>query len=339
MRKMIYTVAVLVLLAGVLAVYFGQGGVSVPKKDIGMANTVKTDSTQSRRPTRSMSSQRESELSKKKHVAPKEIDPAASRLPEENTPFREAYEELKNYADKGNAYASRRLYQDAMRCENYLNAKDAASRHLGASTDVANGSVAASASELGSYSDAMSVISRTLEANQELCEDVDRKFLRSVAYKLVLGAATAGDSNAQSCYVSAQFIPNQSESIDHALINEYRHHALKFATDGLKNGDWQMVSWLARAYSGLDQNAFLKYLAPENQIQYYAYTKLQRLGADESSAKDLDQFLQAILDMNNFSVSQVQGADKWAQSMYNRYFIGKPPYDENATVCSHQSYR
>ena len=339
MRKMIYIVAVLVLLAGVLAVYFGRNSPRVPHENASIANTGKPNSTQTRLSTASMSSQDKGELSKKKYVALKKVEPTESSLPAENRPFRETYEELKDSAANGNASASTRLYGDAMRCENYLDAKDAASRKLGASTDFASGSVAASGSELGSYDNAMSTISQTLEANKEICDDVDRKFLRTVVYQLVLDAAIAGDPGAQSCYVSARFLPNRTDAIDDALISEYRHHALKFASDGLKSGDWHMVSWLARAYSGLDQNEFLKYLAPANQVQYYAYTKLQRLGADKSSAKDLDQFLQAILDMNDFSVAQVQGADKWAESMYSRYFIDKPQYDENATVCNRQPYR
>ncbi len=265
-------------------------------------------------------------------------------LPRENTPLRELYRNLKKASAEGDGPAATRLYEDAMSCMNYLRAKSMAGARLAITSDVRKDTdpfTDMTDVSMDNHRRVLGKIDSVLESNAERCDSVDYDFINEIQYKVTLAAAKTGDEDAAACFVSAPFTPGSQALFDEAIIQDYRSHALKFAADGLRNGDWRMVGWVSQAYARADmpiKNQLLYSLVPPDQVAYYAYTLLQRLGANEKSALNLDEFLRGIRASNNFSASQINQAEAWANAMYQQYFSGGPMYDENQPTCNYVSF-
>ena len=152
-------------------------------------------------------------------------------------------------------------------------------------------------------------------------------------------AAKAGDADAQMCYLRGDFGRSSGEPIlTDADVEEYKQVAPQYVDAALRRGDWRIARLMTR-------RSFHPGAGPITQIPnigkpetIYKMTKLLRLGATGSYARNLDADLNGMIHPDLVPEAAlpsevVRRGDAWAQQTFNESFSGVAGLTEAPTVC------
>lgn len=256
-----------------------------------------------------------------RHIAPGAT--AATPLPPPGTPLKDVYDELKARADAGDAGAASRLFADLSGC-NSARAKIAAQPVL---LEHALGEDLSKLSESDlrereSFLGAMSGQIEKARNAEAVCAGLsdDQQQITPVA----LRAAQLGDAVAANCYVGGFPLLGKGLLAHPEWVTQYRDNALSIAQAIVAQGDWSMVAQLREAYAESARDAFdaLGELTGADPVQAYRYLRLERLGASERTAAQIDRDLAAA--ERRLAPADVAAAATWAQETYARSFAAHP---------------
>ncbi len=152
-------------------------------------------------------------------------------------------------------------------------------------------------------------------------------------------AAKAGDTDAQLCYLQANFVADTGEPLfTDEDVEEYRRVAPQFVDAAFWRGDWRIVQLMT-------MRSFHPWAGPVTQIPaigkpetIYKMTKLLRLGASGAYAKRLDGQLNGMIHPDMvpgaaLPADVVRRGDAWAQQTFNESFAGVTGLTEAPAVC------
>lgn len=245
-------------------------------------------------------------------------------MPPASMPLKQLLPSLLDAAAAGNKRVADRLHKDLVECSVYVINGLIAKGQLAATkklADVPSSQIEDTEKLLGNLGD-------RLAADEALCSGVDEKYVRENAFDVLLYAAQSGNEDAAACFVSGDLFPtHRSNNGDYEnLLRTYHANALNFVETGIRQGDWRMVNLMAMAYAGYGTSGLFDTLTPRSPIAAFAWLSLARKGASGADAQTLDGRLNRTLTENSLSVAQVNRADAWASSVFQQYFIDKPPF-------------
>jgi hypothetical protein len=152
-------------------------------------------------------------------------------------------------------------------------------------------------------------------------------------------AARAGDTDAQLCYLQANFVADTGEPLfTDEDVEEYRRVAPQLVDAAFRRGDWRIVQLMTK-------RSFHPGAGPITQIPgigkpetIYKMMKLLRLGASGAYAKRLDGQLNGMIHPDMvpeaaLPADVVRRGDAWAQQTFNESFAGVAGLTEAPTVC------
>ena len=248
---------------------------------------------------------------------------ASTPLPPPGTPLKEIYDELKARADAGDASAASRLFDDLSQC-NSARAKIATQPVLlehALREDLSKLSER-DLRQREAFLGAMSEQIEKARRAEAVCAglSVDQQQITPVA----LRAAQLGDAVAANCYVGGFPMLGRGLLSHPEWVTQYRDNALSIAEATVVQGDWNMVAQLQHAYveSAPDAVGALGEVTGVDPVLAYRYLRLERLGASERTAAQIDRDIAAAEQA--LSPSQIAAATTWAQDTYARYFASHP---------------
>lgn len=261
-------------------------------------------------------------------------------LPAADTPLPGLVARLMDRARHGDAEAAERLYADATRCLDHVQAKRAAREFLMISQFPVGSSTSARLRNVERNSANLATAEAVIAANDTLCRSVDDEYVNEILYDATLHAALAGNEGAAACFVSAPFRHARSFVDDASRQEEYRRYARNFLKRGVDQGDWAMVELSSRVYmsrfEGMDDPVIT--VGDPDPPQYHALTLLRLLGADDASRHDLEVIARDSAATSGLSARQLEEIQAWAERMYRERFANSPPYDESASFCRETHY-
>jgi hypothetical protein len=175
-----------------------------------------------------------------------------------------------------------------------------------------------------------------VEANREACQQLGEATNDGSIYDIALRAANAGDGDAATCYIMTRWPtpkdPNfRDQAVGHTqmgvlprFISDYRQNARRLLDEGLRRGDWRMVSLLNMVYNERHGQLIggLRSLDPPDEE--YVNLKLMLLGTRGDKVQDVSGQVEWALQQ--VPANRVAAANARAQQMYDRYFADKGPY-------------
>lgn len=183
-------------------------------------------------------------------------------------------------------------------------------------------------------------IGEQLRKREHDCDSIDPDSVSKDLYPSLLLAARLGDSNAASCYASADFAQNADE-LQPEKTAEFQKNALAFIDEGMRRGDWRFVQIAADAASRFsvrdhyaNVRAWNRHLLPADAIAAYGYERLLRFGMSGELAEQADRSLAAQREALN--PDKVDAIEEWAQDQYLKYFQSSPPLTESPRTCAMQ---
>lgn len=152
-------------------------------------------------------------------------------------------------------------------------------------------------------------------------------------------AATAGDADAQMCYLQGSFgTPSGAPPFAGADAEEYQRVAPQYVDDALRRGDWRIVQLMTKRSFNPDAGPIAQIPDIGKPETVYKMTKLLRLGASGNYARRLDRQLSGMIqpDLNPeaaLPMDVVRKGDTWAQQTFNETFSGVAGLTEPPAVC------
>jgi len=142
-----------------------------------------------------------------------------------------------------------------------------------------------------------------------------------------LRAAKAGDENAVQCLVGMD-LGSMGNFIEHPdWLRQYKDNVLGLAAEGVRRGDWHVVSLLENAYGGDADTLLIGPVLSQDPFEQYKYLKLQMLGASAKAA-DINRLgSRANGLMSQLVAAQISAADQWASQTYRQSFSGSTSDD------------
>jgi len=238
-------------------------------------------------------------------------------LPPAQAPLADTFATLKQLADRGDAAAASRLYQQLTSC----NKRPALERML--TNEIAQMQTAADA--IGATKEDRAQLRTNIEKRRGMiaqlftrCDGVDAAELAELS-SISLEAAQLGDAEARTCYIHRGPMTNPHAALANPeLFSEYAANVAPLIDAALAQGDWRVVDMLRYAY-GPGGNALLSGHTGTDPAMQYRYTRLFRLGATDAyriSTLDADLARQS----RQLDPAQVVDADAWAQRSYEEHF-------------------
>ena len=186
----------------------------------------------------------------------------------------------------------------------------------------------------------MDVPNRKAAAEKALSGCGDTTDIEARYFEATKQAAQAGDSDAQICYLRSEFGASIGEPpLTDADVEEYRRVAPGYVEAAFRRGDWRIVELLTK-------RSFHPGSGPVTQIDkigqpetIYKMTKLLRLGASGSYARNLDADLYGMIHPDlvpeaALPAEVIKRGDAWAQETFNESFAGAGGLTEAPHVCS-----
>ena len=238
---------------------------------------------------------------------------SASELPPEGTPWFVSKQLLFARALRGDKAAADRLFRDTQTCGKVLlerNELETLPRttHYGLADE-----------EGRATEKRMNELRESLARFGSICTEADAAELAKNVDQIALAAVQAGNRKAAACYLDASFHDGIGKPQD-AELERYVLHSSDLIEAELKQGNWDVVSVMAFAYSSGRKFGLYAQLVPTDPAKEYAYLKLQQLGAVGSLKKEKDERVNAILASGRLSEDDVRRSDEWAESMFTKYF-------------------
>ncbi|MGB8716086.1 MAG: hypothetical protein WCD66_06960 [Rhodanobacteraceae bacterium] len=159
-------------------------------------------------------------------------------LPPPGTPWQKVHELLIDKANAGSKAASDRLYEDTVGCMHYIALAETIQSALATNQDVSDLTKSQIARELESNAAQRQV----LDKNAESCAGVTRQQLVGALYPVLLAAAVNGNRSAAVCYASGAYGKPSSDAHANDALARWADRSLGFMREGLRRGDWKMVS-------------------------------------------------------------------------------------------------
>jgi hypothetical protein len=187
----------------------------------------------------------------------------------------------------------------------------------------------------------MNVRSRKAEAEAALKDsncgettDLDARYFEATEQ-----AASAGDADAQMCYLQGEFSTSSGKSLfTDPELEEYGRVASSYVDAALRRGDWRIVEFMTKDnfHPGVEPFRQIPDIGKKETV--YKMRKLLRLGASGSYAELLDMELNGMIHPDlvpeaALPADVVKAGDAWAQQTFNEYFSGVAGLTERPTVC------
>jgi hypothetical protein len=149
----------------------------------------------------------------------------------------------------------------------------------------------------------------------------------------VVKAASAGDIDAQVCYVEGQW--TTSTGSEHAL---YKRKANKYMKHALSHGDWRIVQLLATpaesiVHGGVGKLAGFSTIGAPFTV--YRANRLLEFGATGGYLSIVRT--QARSAIASLTPAQIENADAWARSEFKRNFVHSPKLTSAPVPCVNHS--
>jgi hypothetical protein len=158
-------------------------------------------------------------------------------------------------------------------------------------------------------------------------------------YEVTTAAATAGDIDAQMCYLMQGYGDRESGfTLTDGEIAEYQSLGAQYVDAAFKRGDWRVVELLG--YRVVDwAGLFINLEQWKDPAREYKAHQLLLLGAGDVDPQDTDYWLAALRmpeskDNSKLSAQEIQDGDTWAQETYDKYFISQPKLLKEPRVCT-----
>jgi len=247
-------------------------------------------------------------------------------LPPSGAPWEDVYSQLFSRGESGDVRAATRLFEDTIRCNNYL----FVSRQI---DKILNMYSQATPTErtLRDHDAALLKLENRLKEAVKSCSQVNAGELASVIYSVVRQAALLGNSNAQICYVDAGVFDKAhiGANLLSKVKADYAGHVLQVAQAGIEGGNWAMAFLMEQAYAssplGIGGRSWLGEVVQPDPLGMYSYLLLEKRGR-ESRGDDtiISDELMKIRNEYGFSAADVKAASVWAEHMYSVYFSQSP---------------
>lgn len=175
------------------------------------------------------------------------------------------------------------------------------------------------------------------QANREACAKLGTSVGDGSIYDIALRAANAGDGDAATCYISTRWpTPTdpqfKGQAIGHSqmgvlpsFISDYNKNARRLLDEGMKRGDWRMVTLTSEAFNdrhGQLIGSLRSFDPPDGE---YVNFKLMLLGSRGETAARVSAQIE--LASQQVPAGRVAAANARAQQMYDRYFADKGEYE------------
>lgn len=175
------------------------------------------------------------------------------------------------------------------------------------------------------------------EANREACRQLGDAATDGSIYDIALRAANAGNGDAATCYIRTQWpTPKdpdfKGQAVGHTqmgvlprFISDYNQNARRLLDEGLRRGDWRMVTLLNMAINERHGQLIGGLRSFDPPDEEYVNLKLMLLGTRGDKVQDVSR--QVELALQQVPANRVAAANARAQQMYERYFADKGPYE------------
>lgn len=175
------------------------------------------------------------------------------------------------------------------------------------------------------------------EANREGCQQLGKAASDGSIYDIALRAANAGDGDAATCYIMTQWplpmdktykgpqISHMMLGVQPGFLSDYRTNARRLLDEGLRRGDWRMVTLLNMASNerhGQPIGWLPSFDPPDEE---YVTLKLMLLGTRGEKVQEMSR--QVELALQQVPAHRVAAANARAQQMYDRHFADKGDYE------------
>lgn len=175
------------------------------------------------------------------------------------------------------------------------------------------------------------------ETNREACQQLGKAANDGSIYDIALRAANAGNGDAATCYIMTQWplpmdktytgpqISHMMSGVQSGFLSDYRTNARRLLDEGLRRGDWRMVTLLNMAIierHGRPIGGLRSFDPPDEE---YVTLKLMLLGTRGDKVQEMSR--QVELALQQVPANRVASANARAQQMYDRHFADKGPYE------------
>jgi hypothetical protein len=152
----------------------------------------------------------------------------------------------------------------------------------------------------------------------------------SVYYQALRDLASGGDIHAQRCFIQGYFGIDRERGIyiTQAQLDEYVDLTKKFIDAAFERGDWSVVRWLSKPR--VDMADFLLARAHpmglDDRVAAYKIRRLLMLGNQPAYGTlpqdDPKRLVEYWRKEKWLTPEQLEEAESWAQTMYQKHFIG-----------------
>lgn len=175
------------------------------------------------------------------------------------------------------------------------------------------------------------------EQNRDTCKQLGDAATDGSIYDIALRAANAGNGDAATCYIMTRWPTPRDPTFKGPIIShiqtgtsprfllEYRTNARRLLDEGLRRGDWRMVTLLDMAINERHGQPIggLRSFDPPNEE--YVNLKLMLLGTVGEKAQEISGRVEFALQQ--VPAGQVAAANARAQAMFDAHFADKGPYE------------
>ncbi len=181
------------------------------------------------------------------------------------------------------------------------------------------------------------------ESTREACAKLGTSVGDGSIYEVALRAANAGDGDAASCYIMTRWpTPKdpqfKGQAVGHTqmgvlpgFISDYDTNARRLLEEGMKRGDWRMVSLTNMVFSERHGQLIGGLRASAAPDEEYMNLQLMMLGSRGQTATQLSS--QVELASQQVPANRIAAANARARALYDKYFANKGEYEWGFGAC------